>query len=266
MQEDWVGEPVGPDVRPGRLGAPGRPAVLRRQRAGQRRGAAAGVRGGRPRHDGCRAAGVEAEHLCPLLVDEDAPGRNPRGHHRGRAKAAGCRCGSAGTCASHGCCWSSPAPAGSASTTGSTNSSCTPRTGTSPRCSRLFRPPRPAWRTSSSRLRSRQRKPARPARSGPGNVQGVPLPTVEQGAAMELMAAGAEVAERWRDDPAKVAALVLELAAGQESLQLNRATSHQSTKSDCRTRPQATAVYGRAVVVGGGVWLRCSRGRGRGLL
>ncbi|MEV7898260.1 hypothetical protein [Streptomyces cyaneofuscatus] len=51
----------------------------------------------------------------------------------------------------------------------------------------------------------------------PGPARGpVRLPTVEQGAAMELVSAGDEVAARWRDDPQGAAALVLELAAGGE--------------------------------------------------
>lgn len=44
----------------------------------------------------------------------------------------------------------------------------------------------------------------------------VPLPTAGQGAAMELVSAGGEVAARWRGDPAEAAALVLELTAGGE--------------------------------------------------
>ncbi|MFJ3439449.1 hypothetical protein ACIPMU_38790 [Streptomyces cyaneofuscatus] len=52
-------------------------------------------------------------------------------------------------------------------------------------------------------------------RSGPDRGP-VPLPTVEQGAAMDVVSAGDEVAARWRDDPQEAAALVLELAAGGE--------------------------------------------------
>ncbi|MFH8343119.1 hypothetical protein [Streptomyces sp. AM6-12] len=44
----------------------------------------------------------------------------------------------------------------------------------------------------------------------------VPLPTLEQAAAMELVSAGTEVAARWRSDPEQAAALVYELAAGGE--------------------------------------------------
>lgn len=47
----------------------------------------------------------------------------------------------------------------------------------------------------------------------PVSEHGVPLPTVEQGAAMDLAGAGNEVAARWRDDPSHAAALVLGLAA-----------------------------------------------------
>ncbi|MDT0310259.1 hypothetical protein RM780_25380 [Streptomyces sp. DSM 44917] len=44
----------------------------------------------------------------------------------------------------------------------------------------------------------------------------MPLPTVEQAAAMDLAGAGGLVAERWRHDPQEAAALVLQLAAGGE--------------------------------------------------
>ncbi|MFD4369991.1 hypothetical protein [Streptomyces sp. NPDC058486] len=44
----------------------------------------------------------------------------------------------------------------------------------------------------------------------------VPLPTVEQTAAMDLVSAGFEVAARWRADPQEAATLVHELAAGGE--------------------------------------------------
>ncbi|MFF8747170.1 hypothetical protein [Streptomyces californicus] len=58
---------------------------------------------------------------------------------------------------------------------------------------------------------------AQDAVHGPGRDRGpVPLPTAGQGAAMELAAAGDEVAARWREDPAQAAALVLELTAGGE--------------------------------------------------
>ncbi|MGW5295877.1 hypothetical protein [Streptomyces cavourensis] len=50
---------------------------------------------------------------------------------------------------------------------------------------------------------------------GPGGGP-VPLPAVEQGAAMELVSAGDDVAACWRDDPQEAAALVLELTAGGE--------------------------------------------------
>lgn len=49
--------------------------------------------------------------------------------------------------------------------------------------------------------------------AGTVGEHGVPLPTVEQGAAMDLAGAGGEVAARWREDPSQAAALVLELAA-----------------------------------------------------
>ncbi|MFB7763606.1 hypothetical protein [Streptomyces xiamenensis] len=42
---------------------------------------------------------------------------------------------------------------------------------------------------------------------------GVPLPTVQQAAAIDLAAAGDEVAARWRQDPAEAVALVGELVA-----------------------------------------------------
>jgi hypothetical protein len=44
----------------------------------------------------------------------------------------------------------------------------------------------------------------------------VPLPTVTQSAAMDLVSAGTEVAARWRQDPKEAAALVRELAVGGE--------------------------------------------------
>ncbi|MFC5888080.1 hypothetical protein [Kitasatospora aburaviensis] len=47
----------------------------------------------------------------------------------------------------------------------------------------------------------------------PGASWPVPLPTAEQGAVIDLAGAGDEVAELWRDDPAKAAVLVRELAA-----------------------------------------------------
>ncbi|MEU4181026.1 hypothetical protein [Streptomyces sp. NPDC026589] len=52
-------------------------------------------------------------------------------------------------------------------------------------------------------------------RRGPGRGP-VPLPTAGQGAMMELVSAGDEVAARWRRDPQEAAALVLELTAGGE--------------------------------------------------
>ncbi|MEV5200541.1 hypothetical protein [Streptomyces sp. NPDC053720] len=45
---------------------------------------------------------------------------------------------------------------------------------------------------------------------------GVPLPTVEQSAAMDLVSDGDEVAARWRHDPREAAALLRELVAGGE--------------------------------------------------
>ncbi|MFD3819794.1 hypothetical protein ACFWRZ_32435 [Streptomyces rubiginosohelvolus] len=54
-------------------------------------------------------------------------------------------------------------------------------------------------------------------RAGRGPGRGpVPLPGVEQGAVMELVSAGDEVAACWRDDPERVVALVRELTAGGE--------------------------------------------------
>ncbi|MFI8201136.1 hypothetical protein ACIF6K_32210 [Streptomyces sp. NPDC085942] len=51
----------------------------------------------------------------------------------------------------------------------------------------------------------------------PGPDRGpVPLPTIGQGAMMDLVEAGDEVVARWREDPAEAAALVLELTAGGE--------------------------------------------------
>ncbi|MEV5567907.1 hypothetical protein AB0L54_34390 [Streptomyces sp. NPDC052196] len=44
----------------------------------------------------------------------------------------------------------------------------------------------------------------------------LPLPTVEQGAAMDLVDAGTEVSACWRTDPETAVALVHELAAGGE--------------------------------------------------
>ncbi|MEU8134932.1 hypothetical protein [Streptodolium elevatio] len=45
---------------------------------------------------------------------------------------------------------------------------------------------------------------------------GVPLPTVEQAAAMDVASAGSDVAARWRSDPGEAVALVRELTAGGE--------------------------------------------------
>ncbi|MEV0193161.1 hypothetical protein AB0I39_32100 [Kitasatospora purpeofusca] len=50
----------------------------------------------------------------------------------------------------------------------------------------------------------------------PGPPGPVPLPTAEQGAALDLAGAGDEVAELWREDPAQALARALELAAGGE--------------------------------------------------
>jgi hypothetical protein len=50
----------------------------------------------------------------------------------------------------------------------------------------------------------------------PPGEHGVPLPTVEQTAAMDLVSAGTEVAAQWRADPKAAVALVHELAAGGE--------------------------------------------------
>lgn len=50
----------------------------------------------------------------------------------------------------------------------------------------------------------------------PAGQDDVPLPTVEQSAAMDLVSAGTEVTALWRTDPQEAAALVHELAAGGE--------------------------------------------------
>ncbi|MFE9406859.1 hypothetical protein ACFYNY_34690 [Streptomyces sp. NPDC006530] len=50
----------------------------------------------------------------------------------------------------------------------------------------------------------------------PPGEHGVPLPTVEQAAAMDLVSAGTEVAAQWRADPEAAVVLVHELAAGGE--------------------------------------------------
>ncbi|MFJ4672676.1 hypothetical protein [Kitasatospora purpeofusca] len=50
----------------------------------------------------------------------------------------------------------------------------------------------------------------------PGVPGPVPLPTAEQGAAIDLAGAGDAVAELWREDPAQALALAQELAAGGE--------------------------------------------------
>jgi len=50
----------------------------------------------------------------------------------------------------------------------------------------------------------------------PPGEHGVPLPTVEQSAAMDRATAGDEVAVRWMADPAEAVALVRELVAGGE--------------------------------------------------
>ncbi|MFF2957266.1 hypothetical protein ACFVVU_38770 [Kitasatospora sp. NPDC057965] len=50
----------------------------------------------------------------------------------------------------------------------------------------------------------------------PGVSWPVPLPSVERSAVVDLAGAGGEVAELWRDDQAKAAGLVRELAAGGE--------------------------------------------------
>ncbi|MFJ3161385.1 hypothetical protein [Streptomyces kanasensis] len=52
--------------------------------------------------------------------------------------------------------------------------------------------------------------------AGPPGEHGVPLPTVQQAAAMDLAGAGVEVAARWRDDAEEAVALVRELAVGGE--------------------------------------------------
>ncbi|MFD7533652.1 hypothetical protein ACFV8E_39630 [Streptomyces sp. NPDC059849] len=50
----------------------------------------------------------------------------------------------------------------------------------------------------------------------PPSQNDVPLPTVEQAAAMDLVSAGTEVTARWRSDPEEAVALVHELAASGE--------------------------------------------------
>jgi hypothetical protein len=52
--------------------------------------------------------------------------------------------------------------------------------------------------------------------AGPPGEHGVPLPTVEQSSAMDLVSAGDEVAARWLNDPEETAALVRELVASGE--------------------------------------------------
>ncbi|MFK0017039.1 hypothetical protein [Streptomyces sp. NPDC091027] len=54
------------------------------------------------------------------------------------------------------------------------------------------------------------------AQGDPPGPDGVPLPTVDQGAAMELVGAAAEVVARWQSDCREGAALVRELVAGGE--------------------------------------------------
>lgn len=49
--------------------------------------------------------------------------------------------------------------------------------------------------------------------AGPPGERGVPLPTVEQSAATDLVSAGDEVAAQWLTDPEEAAALVRELVA-----------------------------------------------------
>ncbi|MHA6756982.1 hypothetical protein [Streptacidiphilus sp. PAMC 29251] len=51
---------------------------------------------------------------------------------------------------------------------------------------------------------------------GPPGKYGVPLPTVEQSAAMDLVGAGDEVVARWRHDPQDAVALVVEMVASGE--------------------------------------------------
>ncbi|MGI5262511.1 hypothetical protein [Streptomyces angustmyceticus] len=50
----------------------------------------------------------------------------------------------------------------------------------------------------------------------PSGQNDVPLPTVEQAAAMDLVSAGTEVTAHWRTDPEEAVTLVYELAAGGE--------------------------------------------------
>ncbi|MFK0195870.1 hypothetical protein [Kitasatospora sp. NPDC090308] len=52
--------------------------------------------------------------------------------------------------------------------------------------------------------------------AGPAGTALVAVATVGQGAAMELVAAGSEVAKRWREDPAQAAVLALEFAESGE--------------------------------------------------
>ncbi|GAA0444340.1 hypothetical protein GCM10009544_03890 [Streptomyces stramineus] len=62
--------------------------------------------------------------------------------------------------------------------------------------------------------------------TGPPREQGVPLPTVEQSSAMDLVTAGDEVAGRWRRAPEEAAALLRKLAASspQTGLSTRRST------------------------------------------
>ncbi|WP_158991494.1 hypothetical protein [Streptomyces griseus] len=60
---------------------------------------------------------------------------------------------------------------------------------------------------------------AQDAVRGPGRDRGpVPLPTAGQGAAMELVAAGDEVAARWREEPAQGTALGTRTRSGGHGL------------------------------------------------
>ncbi|MFD7860058.1 hypothetical protein ACFV6B_38135 [Streptomyces microflavus] len=78
-----------------------------------------------------------------------------------------------------------------------------------------------AWERQESRLTYAARCAVAAAQelmeeAGPPGEHGVPLPTVEQAAAMDLVIAGTEVVAQWRADPQAAVALVRDLAGGGE--------------------------------------------------
>ncbi|MFG2220479.1 hypothetical protein ACGFN1_37730 [Streptomyces sp. NPDC048685] len=72
-----------------------------------------------------------------------------------------------------------------------------------------------AQRTYAARCAVAQAQEAVEQGDLPGQTD-VPLPTLEQAAAMDLVSAGTEVTARWRTDPEEAVALVHELAASGE--------------------------------------------------